>query len=159
MADPTAWVALGIAVYGASLGTYKAWTGRSERKEALRREVRVTGTFRPHPDDPINRTRYILSATNFAQRPVEIVKAGLVVSDGPGLIWAPAETTPSLPARLGDGEGVTVEMPDDWVEPFVLDPFGHIDYLAVMEATGQVYLSESNPRPDADTDAEGGEDE
>jgi hypothetical protein len=89
---------------------------------------------------PPTRPVLAIHAFNTEQRPVEVIRAGVIVANGT-LIWHGPET-PELPARLGDGESVEIRLPDEWIE-LVRASTGHdVVQLAVMDAGGQLYVSE-----------------
>jgi hypothetical protein len=139
VADVATWVALAIALYGAGLATYTAIGRRRERREALRREVLVTGDVRPHPEDP-KEPLFRLTATNAAVRPVEIAKAGVVMDNGFIVFHGPY--TPNLPAHLEDGQSVSVMFDQLWIDMVQATTSQEIAGLAVRDSTGQHYFSE-----------------
>ena len=94
---------------------------------------------------PPNRPVLAIHAFNSERRPVEVVRAGVIVANG-ATIWHGPET-PELPARLADGESVEIRLPDDWIE-LIRASSGHdVVQLAVMDAGGKLYVSEPRDLP------------
>jgi hypothetical protein len=83
-------------------------------------------------------------AYNAEQRSVQITRAGLAGLNGPG-VWHGHPYPPQLPARLGDGEAVFIELSEEWIH-LVQASMGE-DFVrgAVEDAGGTVYMSDPGP--------------
>lgn len=130
--------ALSLAVYGASLSTWNLVARRRERRESLTRDVLVTGDAKPDPSDP-RHPLFRIRAANVGQRPVEIVAAGVVMTNGFSVFHGPE--TAGLPAWLNDGQSVTVILEKEWLEMAEAMTDQKIAGLAVRDSTGNMHFS------------------
>lgn len=109
----------------------------------------VSGNSRPNPDDPLA-SRYTITAVNLAVRPVEIGRVGVICGNGVGSWYGPPPA--NLPARLEDGQSVTVEISPDWIE-LVRDSLQQeIVGFAAEDSLGWRYPSEAAPAVTAMTE-------
>lgn len=139
MPDMAAWAALAIGSYGAGLSTYTAVARRRDSKRELARVVDVIVRTRVVAGPPTLPVTAIL-AYNRERRPVQIVRAGALMTNGI-LIWHGPET-PGLPATLGDGEGVEIRLPDDWFWLITGTTQAEVGRFVVADAGGTQYFSD-----------------
>ena len=150
MPDATTWIALAIGGYGAGLSTYTAVNGRLQSKRELARGVEVvvrTRVLAGPPTVPVT----AVHAYNRERRPVQIVRAGAVMTNGM-LVWHGPET-PELPATLGDGESVEIRLPDDWFWLITSSTQAQVSRLVVSDAGGTMYFSEPRRLDAPDTES------
>jgi hypothetical protein len=139
--DTTTWIALGafgVAAYGAVLSTYNGIVHHRERQEELTRDVLVTSNVAPDPTD-MTKAIYSITAVNKAIRPVEVKKVGVVVATGFCVFHWPEPA--NLPARLEDGQSVTVEIEERWLDLVRDSTRQEIIGLAVMDSHEEIYQS------------------
>jgi hypothetical protein len=89
------------------------------------------------------------------QRPVEIRRAGLVAANGM-VMWHGHPYPPQLPARLGDGESVFIELSAEWLDLINASTGQQFVRGAVEDAGGNIHMSEPGPplwHTGADTEA------
>jgi hypothetical protein len=146
--DVATWIALAIGIYGGGLSTYTAVTRRQESKRELARGIDVvvrTRVLAGPPTVPVT----AIHAHNRERRPVQIVRAGALMTNGL-MMWHGPET-PGLPATLGDGESVEIHLPDEWFWLIRGSTRAEVSRLAVSDAGGTLYFSDPRglPPPDA----------
>ncbi len=149
MADVATWTALGVAIYAAGVSTYNEFTKRRDSKRALERNVHVEGRMRHKGGDVTHPVR-VVTAVNTQRRPIEIARVGAVLASGVQ-VWRP--TADDLPARLGDGESVELELPDNWLDLVGGSLQSEIVAYSVADSNGAVYESERLGGVPQDSDA------
>jgi hypothetical protein len=124
------------------LSTINAIVHRRERKQALSRDVLVSGNARPTAGDPL-KSRYTITAVNMAVRPVEIARVGVIGTGGLCVWYGPQPR--NLPAHLEDGQSVTVEVEEEWINLVRDSTQQEIIGFAAEDSLGFAYRSESAP--------------
>jgi hypothetical protein len=121
-----------IAVYGAVLSTIaiiRQWrTDRARIKFTVRRNMQIVG-------DPKYRdvTLTVLTVTNVGRRPVTITTFG-AIGLYPHRSMVAAETQPTLPREITEGQFITSNWPQDDID------FSTIDYWSAHDSHGREYI-------------------
>ncbi len=140
MPNTGTWIALGLGVYSTGLSTLVWREQRRQRKRESARGLRVAPRMSMAGGRPV----LGVHAYNHEQRPVEVRRAGLVAANGL-VMWHGNPYPPQLPARLGDGEGVFIELSDEWLWLIHGSTGQQFVRGAVEDANGSVYKSEPGP--------------
>ena len=138
MTDVPAWIALGIALYGGALSTFNAVIERRRHQQGLTRDLVVTGRVWPSADP--TKAALMVRAYNSGQRPVHVIRAGVVLQSGI-IVWH-GPTTPRLPAGLADGESIEIPLTPDWLDLVRASMRQDIVGFAVEDASRTPYVSE-----------------
>ncbi len=145
--DVTTWIALAVGVYGGGLSTYTAVTRRLNSKRELARGVDVvirTRVLAGPPTVPVT----AIHAYNRERRPVQIVRAGALMTNG-----VPIWHGPELPATLGPGESVEIRLPDEWFWLITASTQAEVSRLMVSDAGGTMYFSDPRQLEGSQPDA------